>query len=162
MPVRRWFPCSVFVACVFLFFYCPPLMFFFDVQVVDGDANDPVAATNLWRSFLDIEISMLKLTTTYEFFLIFFWIVCLTKLSIGIFLTLITLNLWSNLSLGQTSRSVTHPHTTPPPARLTSLFHPDECPRSKLYLVDNTTISILLTLIPLCHTSLVLSFQTIY
>jgi hypothetical protein len=90
------------------------------------------------------------------------WIVWLANLSIRIFLTLITLNLWSNLSLGQTSWSVIHPQTTPPPARLTFLFHSDEFSRSKLYLVDNTTISILLTLISLYHTSLVLNFQTIY
>ena len=70
------------------------------------------------------------------------------------FLTLNTFNLRSNCTRGQTSRSVTHPHNTPVLARLTSPFLPDELPRKKLYLVDNTTISIILTLIPLCYTSL--------
>ena len=81
---------------------------------------------------------------------------------LGTLLTLSTLNVKSNYARGQTSRSVTHPGTTPARARLTP-FLPDELPREKSYLADNTTISILLTLIQLCHMYLfILNFKHLF
>jgi len=42
------------------FFYYFPQMFFFDVQVLGVDVDDPNAAAKLWMSFFDIYISMLE------------------------------------------------------------------------------------------------------
>ena len=36
----------------------------FDLHVLESDANDLATAAKLWRSFLDIEISMVKMTAT--------------------------------------------------------------------------------------------------
>ena len=44
-----------------------------------------------------------------------------------------------------TSRQVTHPQTTPAPARLTSQFLPSQLPTNNRCFTDNTIISILLT-----------------
>ena len=38
----------------------------FDVEVLEGDDDDPTTATKLRRSFLDNRISMLKMTATYK------------------------------------------------------------------------------------------------
>src|SRR3954465_9743225 len=46
--------------------------------------------------------------------------------------------------LGSTSRSVTHPKTTPGQARLTWEFFPDGLPEKKVHLVDMSTLSFLL------------------
>ena len=47
--------------------FCPPLMFLFDVQVLDGDVDDPAITAKLWRSFFDLWISMLMLIATRDF-----------------------------------------------------------------------------------------------
>ena len=48
---------------------------------------------------------------------------------------------------GQTSRKVTHPHTTPAQARLTSEFYPTQQQLTSQTLVDISSISILLYLV---------------
>ena len=40
------------------------------MQVLDGDVDDVDVAAKLWRSFFDIWISMLKLTATYDSFVL--------------------------------------------------------------------------------------------
>src|SRR4051812_34948139 len=45
---------------------------------------------------------------------------------------------------GSTSRSVTHPKTTPGQARLTWEFFPDGLPEKKVHLVDMSSLSFLL------------------
>src|SRR4051812_6762186 len=45
---------------------------------------------------------------------------------------------------GLTSRSVTHPKTTPSKARLTLDFFPDGLPEKKVHLVDMSSLSFLL------------------
>jgi hypothetical protein len=58
---------------------------------------------------------------------------------------------------------VTHFHTNPVLARLTSLFLLVKLPWKKRNIVDNSTISILFTLRPWYHNSLLLSLKkTLY
>lgn len=39
--------CIFYMCFSLLLFYCPPLLFFFDVKVLDGDADDPTNAAKL-------------------------------------------------------------------------------------------------------------------
>lgn len=62
MFVGELSPCLYFLqVCVFL------MMFFLDVKVLDGDANDPDVVSKLRRNLYDLWISMLKLTAACDF-----------------------------------------------------------------------------------------------